>query len=171
MPGPSTTWTPSERASRPSAAPTSRTRSGSHEEASVTAGGKHVEGRLRLRPSSSDSSGWTRSPCGPSPRRTGGKPSSGSLCRNQKSWPVVKAAFSATVICRSLGATPSAEDSAVVEVFNSSGEELTATPLCSQSAVVRNWEPRGRSLGLSASAAASGAMSGVLRISHEVLED
>ena len=49
-PGPSSTATPSARASAPSARPTRSVSSGSNAEPSATAGGKHVAGTESFRP-------------------------------------------------------------------------------------------------------------------------
>ena len=67
-PGPSTTLTPCATASSPRAAPSSSPRAGSQVQATVTAVGQQVAGRLAFRPRWSPSPTCLRMPVGPSDR-------------------------------------------------------------------------------------------------------
>ncbi len=97
-PGPRTTAMPCARASAPRAAPTSRARSGSQEDASAEAVGKAGGGHTAVLSSGlSPGCGCLRSPCGPSDTMTDSMPNSptGAVC--QKSEPRHKAAFCGTL--------------------------------------------------------------------------
>lgn len=73
-PGPSTTPTPSARASRPIASPMAAATRGSQLDPTATAGGKQVAGADSCRPRWSSVPTWKRTPCGPSVRTSDGTP-------------------------------------------------------------------------------------------------
>ena len=92
-PGPSATCTPSARASRPTAAPTSPATSGSQLDPTATAAGKQVAGIASCSPRWPNRPACRRTPCGPSVRTIDGTPAASIGWVDQKSRPESSAAF------------------------------------------------------------------------------
>ena len=97
IPGPRITDRLHARASRASASPIRRSRSGFHVDATADAVGKQVAGRLPPSPTWSPSPGCARSPCGPSETMIRGMPSRSTGAVYQNEEPDVSDAFSSRV--------------------------------------------------------------------------
>eukprot|EP00967_Tisochrysis_lutea_P153557 scaffold303356_cov30-Tisochrysis_lutea.AAC.1 len=126
-PGPSSTPTSRARHSRPSASPTCRTSTGSHDAASAQAQGKQVAGAEPSSPRC-DAPRSRRTPCGPSETLGPSTPSRLTLLSSQKVRPEHSEAFSRRLIWRT-SASASCTKAAADASFPRSAS-LASSPSC-----------------------------------------